>query len=108
MQSIILLLTAQLIFHMIAVAWDILQCEGIDATRRIMPAQLEATDLDNTLLCFVLVDADGKHAFCSRYDFGPWPLLSGISNLPSPVLQVSQWHSRAAQTLFRAAQEGRC
>eukprot|EP00775_Hariotina_reticulata_P013761 gene13761-13880_t len=66
----------------------ILQSEGIDATKRIMPAELEATDLNNTLLCFVLVDANGKHAFCSRYDFGPWPLLSGISSLPRAVLQA--------------------
>jgi sugar/nucleoside kinase (ribokinase family) len=30
-----------------------------------------------TLLCFVLVDPSGGHAFCSAYDFGPWPLLMG-------------------------------
>jgi sugar/nucleoside kinase (ribokinase family) len=29
-----------------------------------------------TLLCFVLVDPAGGHAFCSAYDFGPWPLLA--------------------------------
>lgn len=34
----------------------------------------------STLLCFVLVHAEsGAHDFCSRYDFGPWPLLQGFS-----------------------------
>ena len=31
-----------------------------------------------TLLCFVLTDGAGGHAFCSRYDLGPWPLLAGV------------------------------
>lgn len=30
----------------------------------------------STLLCFVLKQrATADHAFCSRYDLGPWPLL---------------------------------
>ncbi|WIA08996.1 hypothetical protein OEZ85_008410 [Tetradesmus obliquus] len=68
----------------------VLQEERIEAITRIMPATLSGTDLDRTLLCFVLVDPDGKHAFCSRYDFGPWPLLGGVSNLPPSVTQVLQ------------------
>lgn len=36
----------------------------------------------DTLLCFVLTDPAGRHAFCSRYDFGPWPFLSGLRGLP--------------------------
>ena len=40
-----------------------------------------------TLLCFVLVDPEGGHAFCSRYDFGPWPLLP-IEHLPDAAMQV--------------------
>jgi hypothetical protein len=65
-----------------------LQEERIEAITRIMPPSLSGTDLDRTLLCFVLVDAAGKHAFCSRYDFGPWPLLGGVSTLPPSVTQV--------------------
>ncbi|KAF6266752.1 Ribokinase-like protein [Scenedesmus sp. NREL 46B-D3] len=56
----------------------VLQEERIEAITRIMPPSLSGTDLDRTLLCFVLVDEAGKHAFCSRYDFGPWPLLGGV------------------------------
>ncbi|WIA29071.1 hypothetical protein OEZ86_011582 [Tetradesmus obliquus] len=68
----------------------VLQEERIEAITRIMPATLSGTDLDRTLLCFVLVDPEGKHAFCSRYDFGPWPLLGGVSSLPASVTQVLQ------------------
>ena len=31
-----------------------------------------------TLACFVLTDGAGGHAFCSRYDLGPWPLLADL------------------------------
>lgn len=41
-----------------------------------------------TLLCFVLVDPDARHAFCSRYDFGPWPLLGHVKELPESSMQV--------------------
>ena len=34
--------------------------------------------MSETLLCFVLTDGDGGHAFCSRYDLGPWPLLADV------------------------------
>lgn len=44
--------------------------------------------LRRTLLCFVLVGPTGGHQFCSRYDFGPWPLLPGVESLPEGVLQV--------------------
>lgn len=44
--------------------------------------------LNKTLVCFVLVDPNSKHAFCSRYDHGPWPLLQGISQLPPNALQM--------------------
>jgi hypothetical protein len=38
----------------------------------------EQRGLQNTLVCYVLVDKEtNEHAFCSRYDFGPWPLLGG-------------------------------
>lgn len=45
-------------------------------------------ELRETLVCFVLVDPSSAHAFCSRYDFGPWPLLPGITHVPPGVQQV--------------------
>jgi hypothetical protein len=34
----------------------------------------------HTLVCFVLVERSTRaHSFCSRYDFGPWPLLTHFS-----------------------------
>lgn len=53
----------------------VLQAERIAALQKIAPPHVLNTDLDCTLLCFVLIDPAGAHAFCSRYDFGPWPLL---------------------------------
>ncbi|KAJ9524794.1 hypothetical protein QJQ45_024426 [Haematococcus lacustris] len=46
--------------------------------------------LAQTLVCFVLVDPAGRHAFCSRYDFGPWPLLAGVRLLPPATQQLLQ------------------
>ncbi|KAL4514183.1 hypothetical protein Ndes2437B_g04164 [Nannochloris sp. 'desiccata'] len=43
---------------------------------------------DATLLCFVLVAPNSQHSFCSRYDFGPWPLLSFVETLPPGVERV--------------------
>lgn len=57
-----------------------------------MPPALQGTELDKTLLCFVLVDPHGKHAFCSRYDFGPWPLLAGVDGLPPVISKVRRKH----------------
>ncbi len=45
-------------------------------------------DVRQTLVCYVLVDPHSKHAFCSRYDFGPWPLLGGMVHLPPSSLKV--------------------
>jgi hypothetical protein len=41
-----------------------------------------------TLVCFVLCDNKGQHAFCSRYDFGPWPFLSSLKTLPKHSREV--------------------
>lgn len=46
--------------------------------------------LAKTLVCFVLVDRTSReHTFCSRYDFGPWPLLSTFtpSNISTGVFR---------------------
>lgn len=54
-------------------------------------------DVDNaTLICFVLVDPESQHSFCSAYDFGPWPLLHGIHQLPGPALDMI----RSSRALF--------
>jgi hypothetical protein len=44
-----------------------------------------------------------RHSFVSAYDFGPWPLLEGVTQLPAPVTQVctpalcdNSVHSQAA------------
>jgi sugar/nucleoside kinase (ribokinase family) len=42
----------------------------------------ETKGLQNTLVCYVLVDKEtNAHSFCSRYDFGPWPLFQNMSTL---------------------------
>lgn len=56
----------------------------------------QAGDANSTLICFVLVEeASSAHAFCSRYDFGPWP-LQGMRELPAPALAML----RRARALF--------
>lgn len=60
------------------------QEEGIARIEQMAPA--EATGA--TLLCFVLVGPGSAHAFCSAYDFGPWPLLAGVASLQPRVLEV--------------------
>ena len=37
-----------------------------------------AAEAFSTLKCFVLTDGAGGHAFCSRYDLGPWPLFPDV------------------------------
>lgn len=66
---------------------EVLKEEGVLATTRIAPAIYDPS-LDQTLICFVLVDPNSQHAFCSRYDFGPWPLLQGIDGLPPAATAV--------------------
>jgi hypothetical protein len=52
------------------------QREGVHEHQELTDAP--ASTALATLVCFVLVQrATGRHAFCSRYDFGPWPLLPG-------------------------------
>lgn len=38
----------------------IMHAEGIHSVLRIMPPEVQGTPLDETLLCFVLVDPNGK------------------------------------------------
>lgn len=66
-----------------------LQDEGVAKIEPLAPDNFEKR-LNQTLICFVLVDPAGKHHFCSRYDFGPWPLLPGVNLLPPGVSKVGQ------------------
>lgn len=42
---------------------EVLAGEGVRTVEPVAPQQLPP-DLDTTLICFVLVAPDGKHAFC--------------------------------------------
>ena len=64
-----------------------LQSEGIAHFEPLAPAAFDE-QLRETLLCFVLMGPAAAHAFCSRYDFGPWPLLPGVDCLPADVHTV--------------------
>lgn len=68
---------------------EVLKSEGVRNIEPVAAGSL-SPEQDQTLLCFVLVDPEGRHAFCSRYDFGPWPLLSFARELPPNVLRVLQ------------------
>ena len=57
--------------------------EGVPLRRLASPelvaeAAAKHARMDKTLTCHVLRDGEGGHAFCSRYDLGPWPLLSEV------------------------------
>ncbi len=64
---------------------QVMRNEGVSI---IEPVLAQGHSLAQTLLCFVLVGPDGGHVFCSRYDFGPWPLLQGAQDVPPQVVQV--------------------
>lgn len=62
---------------------DALANEGVPLRRLASPelvadAARKNARMDKTLTCHVLSDGLGGHAFCSRYDLGPWPLLSEV------------------------------
>lgn len=67
---------------------DVLQKEGVRDLRPLIGSEYIDDSLKQTLLCFVLVAPDSAHSFCSRYDFGPWPLLPGVTSMPPPAQQA--------------------
>ena len=67
----------------------VLQKEGVLEVRPLIDLKHVEDSLKKTLLCFVLVAPDSAHSFCSRYDFGPWPLLPGVTSMPSAAWQAS-------------------
>ena len=66
-----------------------MQKEGVHKVRPLIGLDQLDDSLKQTLLCFVLVAPDTAHSFCSRYDFGPWPLLPGVTSMPSSAWQVT-------------------
>lgn len=69
-----------------------MQKEGVHEVRPLIGLDQLDESLKQTLLCFVLVAPDAAHSFCSRYDFGPWPLLPGVTSMPPSAWQVT-FHS---------------
>lgn len=66
---------------------NVLEQEGVKLIEPVATGGL-TPEQDATLLCFVLVTPDSQHSFCSRYDFGPWPLLSFVDSLTPGVERV--------------------
>lgn len=67
---------------------DVLKAEAADCQVYQMAPQEPGSPMDATLVCYVLVDPASSHAFCSSYDFGPWPLLPSVTSLPKDCLQA--------------------
>lgn len=65
------------------------QKEGVHEVRPLIGLDQLDESLKQTLLCFVLVAPNAAHSFCSRYDFGPWPLLPGVTSMPPSAWQVT-------------------
>ncbi len=60
---------------------------GIAST--ILDESLPSIRGEETLVCFVLVDkATNEHTFCSRYDFGPWPLFQQVKSVSEEAALV--------------------
>ena len=66
---------------------EVLEHEGVRLIEPVATGEL-TSEQDATLLCFVLVTPNSQHSFCSRYDFGPWPLLSFVDSLTPGVERV--------------------
>eukprot|EP00891_Asterochloris_glomerata_P001702 jgi/Astpho2/1702/fgenesh1_pg.00032_%23_41_t len=67
---------------------EVLQEEGVAVIEPLADLEHLTPELQETLLCFVLVGPGSQHAFCSRYDFGPWPLLPGILSVPQNISRI--------------------
>jgi len=70
---------------------DELAIEGVEHAE-LIPGEDERTRSTrspaDTLICFVLSDGAGAHAFCSRYDLGPWPLMRDVSEVSNEAREV--------------------
>jgi hypothetical protein len=71
----------------------LLQEEGI-REHISLTEDIDEDILLETLVCFVLIEASTRaHSFCSRYDFGPWPLFTRFS--------PKQIHSNVSDAFMR-------
>lgn len=69
---------------------DELAIEGVEHAE-LIPGDdrgMRSSALAETLICFVLSDGAGAHAFCSRYDLGPWPLMRDVSDVSNEAREV--------------------
>ena len=82
------------------------QAEGVCENAAIASPE-DFPTFRETLLVLTFVAPGGKHAFCSRYDLGPWPLLKGIQTLSEGAHQVSfnQAHTLLCLCNVQAAAE---
>eukprot|EP00250_Pteridium_aquilinum_P016743 c23270_g1_i1 orf=701-2221(+) len=65
--------------------YEILEKEGV----QVIPLEKENIQ-EETLLCWVLVDPDHRHGFCSRFDFNKDPAFKWIKELPVCAKEVIQ------------------
>ncbi|XP_002969304.2 probable fructokinase-4 isoform X1 [Selaginella moellendorffii] len=66
----------------------ILDKEGVDVAR--ISADVTSDFDGSTLVCWVLVDPEHQHAFCSRFDFNKAPVLDKMHKLPPKAESVIQ------------------
>lgn len=70
---------------------EVLKAEGTGIVsgivdRNLLPGRDHAFE---TLACFVLVNTrTNEHSFCSKYDFGPWPLFWNVHSLCDQAVDV--------------------
>jgi sugar/nucleoside kinase (ribokinase family) len=68
---------------------DVLDSERTGIASTIVDESLFTGKAQDTLVCFVLVNSiTNEHSFCSRYDFGPWPLLQHVHEMSSSAVNV--------------------
>ncbi|OUS48737.1 Ribokinase-like protein [Ostreococcus tauri] len=69
---------------------DELTMEGVDVVELVPDDDtgVKVSALAETLICFVLSDGDGGHAFCSRYDLGPWPLMRDVGDVSNDAREA--------------------
>ena len=69
---------------------DELALEGVDHVELVPDDDqgVRVSALAETLICFVLSDGQGGHAFCSRYDLGPWPLMRDVIDVSNDAREA--------------------
>ena len=68
---------------------EVLASEKTGIASTIVDESLFTGKAQETLVCFVLVNSvTNEHSFCSRYDFGPWPLLQHVHEMSRSAVDV--------------------